>query len=241
MKRVGGKKRKRLAREGMREALLQARSTATDPGLRAAYPDLPKAPIRLISCPLYHEVNHGGVLRAAESCRIELVQLEAHQRSSIDMVGAVGTADWQPFEWVDHVEALNRAKKDGYTIYGLSLQEGSVPIGEVDWDFPCAIVLGEERYGLSPEAAALCDHYIGIPMYGAITSINVAQAAAVAMHFCIESYRQSHPDFQPARNASRRLVGLPDAIYAEPTEISETNPSEPKGKAADDPADTPPE
>lgn len=241
MKRIGGKKRKRLARESIREALHKARSTATDPGLRQAYPNLPKAPVRLITCPLYHEVNHGGVLRAAESCRIELVQMEAHQRSSIDMVGAVGTADWQPFEWIDHIQALERAKSDGYTIYGMSLQEGSIPIGEVDWSFPCAIVMGEERYGLSPEAAEFCDHFIGIPMYGAITSINVAQAAAVAMHFCIESYRQSHPDFQPARNASRQLVGLPDATYAEPPDLSETSPSEQKGTAADDRSDTPAE
>ena len=47
---------------------------------------------------------------------------------------------------------------------------------------PLALLFGHETDGLSPEALALADATIGIPMYGAGKSLNVATAVAVVLY-----------------------------------------------------------
>jgi TrmH family RNA methyltransferase len=51
----------------------------------------------------------------------------------------------------------------------------------------CCIVLGSEGYGLSPEALALCDDAVAIPMAAEIDSLNVVSAGAI---FLYEANRQ---------------------------------------------------
>ncbi|MDX2065639.1 MAG: hypothetical protein SFX74_07860, partial [Fimbriimonadaceae bacterium] len=53
-----------------------------------------------------------------------------------------------------------------------------------------------------------------IPLYGLVTSLNVATAAAIALHDAVSSLRFAH-DFQPVRNSSRRLLGIAPADYSE--------------------------
>ncbi|HET7771462.1 MAG TPA: TrmH family RNA methyltransferase [Chloroflexota bacterium] len=47
---------------------------------------------------------------------------------------------------------------------------------------PLALLFGHETDGLSPEALALADATISIPMYGAGKSLNVATAVAVVLY-----------------------------------------------------------
>ncbi|KAK9827619.1 hypothetical protein WJX81_007118 [Elliptochloris bilobata] len=56
----------------------------------------------------------------------------------------------------------------------------AVPASEVDWSQPIAVFFGNEREGLSGEAAALADFHVTVPMAASFTdSFNVAQAAAI--------------------------------------------------------------
>lgn len=49
-------------------------------------------------------------------------------------------------------------------------------------DSPLFICLGNEAQGLSNEEIALCNQTIAIPMWGKAESLNVASAAAIALH-----------------------------------------------------------
>jgi TrmH family RNA methyltransferase len=46
----------------------------------------------------------------------------------------------------------------------------------------CALLLGEERTGLSPTLRRLSDHEVKLPMPGRADSLNVAVAAGVVMY-----------------------------------------------------------
>jgi tRNA G18 (ribose-2'-O)-methylase SpoU len=48
--------------------------------------------------------------------------------------------------------------------------------------FPCALLLGNERFGLDPSVVALADAGARIPTYGAKASLNVVAALAIALH-----------------------------------------------------------
>lgn len=53
---------------------------------------------------------------------------------------------------------------------------------QAEWSSPCAVVLGGESKGLDRDVEAACDERVSIPMHGAVESLNVAMAAAVALY-----------------------------------------------------------
>ena len=115
--------------------------------------------------------------------------------------------------WIDAAEAIVEAKSNGYRIFGLAIDDDAVPVSEVEWSFPAAIVLGEEKTGMPPDVEKLCDVKIAIPLFGMVTSINAGQAAAIAVNAAVSAYRAKNRDFEPVRNASRRLLGLTEVNY----------------------------
>ncbi len=186
---------------------------AADPGLRQAYDTLPKLPIRVLSMPQGKEVNHGGLLRLAEAYRVEEIIFVREEDSARDFAGAVGAKDWAPRRWGDPVEEITAARAEGRTVYALTLDDNAVSHTRAEWRFPAMLVLGQEKFGLPQEIADLCDQTIAIPMYGLTQSLNVGQAAAIALDRMVSALEMGAEALWPARTASRRLLGLPDADY----------------------------
>ena len=58
---------------------------------------------------------------------------------------------------------------------------------DVDYTKPTCILLGNEKDGVSPQAASLADAHIIIPMFGMVPSLNVSVATAVVL---FEAQRQ---------------------------------------------------
>lgn len=179
-----------------------------EPGLRQAYPTIPRAPIRLIACPMSKAVNHGGLMRLAEAFRLERVDLAPEADGCIDGSGARGSRELQPHRWVPAERAVIEAKAEGYRVYGVTLAAGAKPLERVEWQFPCALVMGSEADGLPPEVVEACDETIAIPLYGLVTSLNVASAAALVVHAALGAYVRENPGFEPVRRESRELAGL---------------------------------
>ena len=59
---------------------------------------------------------------------------------------------------------------------------GGVPLAEVDLAAPVTLVLGAERQGLPADVVAACDQAATIATTGAVESLNVAAAAAIALY-----------------------------------------------------------
>lgn len=70
----------------------------------------------------------------------------------------------------------------GITPIALETCASSPAIDDYEFPFPCAILLGNERFGLEPEVLAACKATVRLPMYGRKNSLNVANAFAVAIH-----------------------------------------------------------
>jgi len=68
-------------------------------------------------------------------------------------------------------------------------------VGAFEWPLPCALVVGNERFGLDPDVVQACDAVVRIPLAGRKNSLNVVSALAVALfairsgkvHECISS------------------------------------------------------
>ncbi|KKO50888.1 TrmH family RNA methyltransferase [Paenibacillus sp. DMB20] len=83
-------------------------------------------------------------------------------------------------------ELLPRAREKGARLVTTSL-EGKTSAFHYDFTGFCWIVIGSEGSGVSPEAAALVDDAIIIPMPGRAESLNAAMAASVLL---FEALRQ---------------------------------------------------
>ena len=89
--------------------------------------------------------------------------------------------------WVDIVrhesmnEAIDGLKCSGYKIYAAHFSGTAVDYRAVDYTAPCAVLLGNEKQGVSEQAAREVDAHITIPMLGMVESYNVSVAAAIIL------------------------------------------------------------
>lgn len=58
----------------------------------------------------------------------------------------------------------------------------AVDFREIDYTKPTAIVLGQEKIGISEQALAMADQHIIIPMVGMVQSLNVSVAGALILY-----------------------------------------------------------
>lgn len=84
-------------------------------------------------------------------------------------------------------EAHQCIKKDGLQLIATTLSDSAVDYRDVDYSKPSCILFGNEKKGVSEEAAARADHHIIIPMLGMVQSLNVSVATAVIL---FEAQRQ---------------------------------------------------
>ena len=71
-----------------------------------------------------------------------------------------------------------------------TVPRGGVPMYDVDFTVPTALLLGGEGSGLPDGLIAAADTRVSIPMHGGIESLNAAVAAAVLLY---EAHRQRGP------------------------------------------------
>jgi tRNA (guanosine-2'-O-)-methyltransferase len=133
--------------------------------------------------------NLSAILRSCDAVGV----LEAH---AVCLAGrlptfnstAQGSQKWVPVHRHESsAEALQELKARGFKVYGTMLSDTAVDYRSCDFTGPTAFVLGAEKWGLSPEAAALVDQGVIIPMQGMVQSLNVSVATATLL---FEALRQ---------------------------------------------------
>ncbi len=193
------------------EAVWDQAEATSSPRLRHIYPSLLRAPIEVIVCPLGKAVNHGGILRAADSFRIERVTFQKEEDGATDFAGSRGARKWQPYSWLSALEAAQQAKEAGRTLVSLTWTPEAVSIFDFNWTFPLSIVAGSEWQGVPDEIVEMSDHVIAIPMFGATGSLNVAVATSIVLSQASMAYHRANPEFIPARPESQQLLGIDNA------------------------------
>ena len=145
--------------------------------------------------------NVGAILRTAEGLGVERVVYSGytpnpakglpHEREKLVEAlhkTALGAELSVPSEYVvEASEAVARLREEGYAIWALEQAENSVELGSerfeklLDEQDKIALILGEERYGITTEILAGVDQVIEIPMKGIKESFNVSVAAGIAI------------------------------------------------------------
>lgn len=129
--------------------------------------------------------NFGALLRTAEAAGVQAVVVP--DRRSAPLSGTVaktsaGALSHLPILTVNNlVRALDELKQSGIWVMGLDAA-ARVSLFEADLSVPLALVVGGEGEGLRRLTRDHCDLLVGLPMRGAIASLNASVAGSIALY-----------------------------------------------------------
>ncbi len=85
--------------------------------------------------------------------------------------------------WTSTKECLEHLKGEGYELVATMLSDDATSIFETTFDQKkIALLIGNERDGLSDTARKMADRHVVIPMRGMVQSLNVSVAAAIVLY-----------------------------------------------------------
>lgn len=132
---------------------------------------------------IYDRGNISAVMRTAEGLGFSNFHIiETFTKFKEANRVTQGADKWvETKKWKSTSEFIQYAKANKIRICVTSL-EASKPISEVDFTTPLALVLGNEKDGVSKEMLEAADERIIIPMPGFVQSFNISIAGAIGLY-----------------------------------------------------------
>ena len=174
-----------IAERLMPDAVHQGLYLETDPLPSPAIDDLPASGVVLVLDQITDPHNVGAIFRTAAAFAASAIVTT--QRHSPDATGALAKAASGALELVPLVNVQNLAralaalKQKGFLVVGLD-SSGDGDLAALTLRAPLALVLGAEGKGLRQLTKETCDHVARIELPGEIKSLNVSNAATLALY-----------------------------------------------------------
>lgn len=158
---------------------------------RALSQNLRRSPLYIILENVLDTYNIGGFFRLADAVAAEKIYLCGDCALPPDhkiVKASVGTYKIVPWAHKASVaEALDELKAvKGLKVLAVEQSATAIDYRQYKYSFPLAFVFGHETRGVSPEALALVDKTIELPMHGLNKSLNVMVAAGIALYWALE-------------------------------------------------------
>ncbi|PNH12110.1 tRNA (guanosine(18)-2'-O)-methyltransferase [Tetrabaena socialis] len=176
---------------------------------------------------LYDMGNLSAVCRSADALGYGAVhcvkKVDGKYKQSTRTAG--GSDKWLDVKFWDTTgQCLAAMKAAGYQIITTHMSKGSISIQEVDWARPTAVILGNEKFGVSQEAVEAADACAIIPMTGMVESFNISVASSLILYEAQRQRQQrlgSHTDLPPEQQLILKAVMLSRAVKQSRTVLSE--------------------
>jgi tRNA G18 (ribose-2'-O)-methylase SpoU len=142
----------------------------------------------VVACaPMRSNVNLSTIMRTAGCCGVSRMVVCGAAR--IDHTIARDGATSVQLEVRNSLPpVLRKLRAEGHRLVGLEQATGSVDLHSYAFPKRVALVIGNERAGLSPEELALMDDCVEIPVWGLPYSYNVATATSMALYEYCRQY-----------------------------------------------------
>ncbi|HVZ03783.1 23S rRNA (guanosine(2251)-2'-O)-methyltransferase RlmB [Hyphomicrobium sp.] len=137
--------------------------------------------------------NVGAVLRSSAvfgASGLVMTRRHSPPLNGVLAKSASGALELIPVALVANLSrALDELKSAGFAIVGLA-GEAEHAIEELDWSRPTALVMGSEGKGLRDLTRKTCDKLVRISTDGPVASLNVSNAAAIALYAAMLARRR---------------------------------------------------
>jgi tRNA G18 (ribose-2'-O)-methylase SpoU len=140
-----------------------------------------KRELMLVCAPMRSNVNLSRIARLAGCCGVERIVCTG--QAKLDRKIARDGADAVEIEVHRSLApVLDKLREDGYRLVGLEQTTNSRSLHEYSFARRTALVIGNERTGLTEELLAKLDDVVEIPVWGMPFSYNVATATTMAVY-----------------------------------------------------------
>ncbi len=133
--------------------------------------------------------NVGAILRTASAFNVRgIIMTERYspQMQGVLAKAASGALEYVPLHLVKNLrKSMAALKERGFTAVGLD-SEGPETLDALNVKLPLLLVLGAEGKGLRPSVREDCDNLARIDLPGDIKSLNVSNAAALALYIAAQ-------------------------------------------------------
>lgn len=141
----------------------------------------------VVCAPLRSNINVSRIVRAASCCGLDRILCTG--QAKLDRKIARDGADSIAIEVHRTLPpVLEKLRRDGYRLVGLEQTTDSTDLHSYRFQRKTAIVVGNERTGLTPDLLELLDDVVEIPVWGLPYSYNVATATTMALYEYCRQY-----------------------------------------------------
>jgi 23S rRNA (guanosine2251-2'-O)-methyltransferase len=174
-----------IAERLMPDAVHQGLYLEAEPLPSPAIEELPAHGVVLVLDQITDPHNVGAIFRSAAA--FAAAAIVTTERHSPEATGALAKAASGALEYVPLVSVQNLArglaalKQKGFLVVGLD-SSGEADLAALPLRAPLALVLGAEGKGLRQLTKETCDHVARLDLPGRIKSLNVSNAAALALY-----------------------------------------------------------
>jgi tRNA G18 (ribose-2'-O)-methylase SpoU len=135
----------------------------------------------VVCAPLRSNINLSRIVRAASCCGLDRIvctgQAKLDRKIARDGAERIAIEVHRTLPPV-----LKELRSEGYRLVGLEQTTDSQDMHGYRFERKTALVIGNERTGLTPELLQLLDNVVEIPVWGMPFSYNVATAATMALY-----------------------------------------------------------
>jgi 23S rRNA (guanosine2251-2'-O)-methyltransferase len=129
--------------------------------------------------------NVGAIIRSSAAFSVDAVLTtfnNSAEESGVMVKSSAGMIEFIPLVYVSNLaNAIRELKEEGYWIVGMD-GNASSSLSEAAKLDKVALVMGSEGEGMRRLTRELCDLLVKIPMSNKVESLNVSNAAAIAMY-----------------------------------------------------------
>jgi 23S rRNA (guanosine2251-2'-O)-methyltransferase len=172
---------RRLSPDAVHNGLLAEADPLPSPDLE----ELEPSDLVLVLDQITDPHNVGAILRTAAAFDVAAVVTTARhspQATGVLAKSASGALEYVPLITVQNLaRAIERLRERGFAVVGLD-SRGQDDLAGTTVRPPLALILGAEGKGLRQLTRASCDHLARLDLPGRIQSLNVSNAAALALY-----------------------------------------------------------
>jgi len=136
--------------------------------------------------------NVGAVFRLADAVAAKKIFLcgytetPPNTRIKKSSINTVDLTEWQHFEnTTDAIQDLRSKIKD-LKVIAVEQSSKSIDYTKADYEFPIALIIGNETHGVSKEVLELCDEIVELPMFGVNVSLNTMVSLSIVLYKSLE-------------------------------------------------------
>ena len=157
----------------------------------------PRHTLTLCASLVQNPMNLGALCRTAEVFRLQELVLPSLQWANDWEFRklAVSAHQWQPLtqcpasqlpEWI------SEQQRQKIIVVALTRHPQSIPLPQFSFPAQTALLLGQELTGIPDDLLKRCNHYVEVPQFGRVESLNVSTAGAIAAYAYLTQYASTH-------------------------------------------------